>query len=178
MIQYETEILKHFKIPAIPLKKWDGVSSFKDGVAVVELAYNGDAYAACTFDADTDKSPRIVKVFAQEQFTKLIDVFVVPSYMDTEVEDSDLDDDSKDAAKRLIEEADDAMGGSDAKTEIEKIGEQHEYFFDNIHNDEEATAFISSYNKQNGIRGNAPRKHETIIARLAVIYADIQKTKQ
>ena len=52
---------------------------------------------------------------------------------------------------------------------------ENPYYFDNITNDEEAIAFIESYNKKNGIKGQTPKKHETIIMRLSVIYADLKK---
>ena len=49
------------------------------------------------------------------------------------------------------------------------------YFFDFIHNDDEAIAFIESWNKKNKIHGNVPKKHETILMRLAVIYSESNK---
>ena len=63
--------------------------------------------------------------------------------------------------------------------EIENDGTQqmelpkNPYLFDNITNDEEAIAFIEAYNKKNGIiKGQVPKKHETILNRLLVIYSE------
>lgn len=173
MVQFEKEILEHFNLPQIPAEKhiWDGQSSFKDGIAVTELKFGGNAYAACTFDADVDKEPRIIKAFAQEVFVGIKQIVVVPSFMDTDVENMDLDEESKKAAERLIEEANELTETQEDGVEMPK----NEYSFDHIHNDDEAIAFISSYNKENGIRGSVPTKHDTIVMRLAVIYADLQK---
>ena len=52
---------------------------------------------------------------------------------------------------------------------------ENEYCFDHIHNDEEAIAFIEAYNRENNIKGAIPKKHESIIARLTVIYAESLK---
>lgn len=51
----------------------------------------------------------------------------------------------------------------------------NEYFFDNIHNDDEAIAFIKAYNKRNKINGKVPKNHDTIVMRLGVIFADMEK---
>ena len=66
----------------------------------------------------------------------------------------------------------------DKAEEIENDGTQqmelpeNPYLFDNITNDEEAIAFIEAYNKKNGIKGQVPKKHETILNRLLVIYSE------
>lgn len=175
MIGFEKEICEFFKIPSIPLKKWDGKSSFDNGVAVVKLAYQGEAYAACKFNAEKDEEPRITKVFAQEAFTDIVDIFIVPDYMETNIEDADLDEESKKAAEAMLQEAEELTEKVEEKTDIEKAQEKNEYFFDNIHSDEEAIAFITAYNRDNKIRGNAPKNHDTIIMRLGVIYSNMQK---
>lgn len=43
--------------------------------------------------------------------------------------------------------------------------------------DEEAMAFIEAYNKKNKINARVPQKHDSILMRLAVIYADENKKK-
>lgn len=134
------------------------------------------AYAVCTFNAETDKEPRVKKVFSEERFVGIENVFVVPSYMETkDIEKADLDEQSKQAAERLAQEADELTKAAD-EDKIEMP--ENEYFFDNIHNDEEAIAFISAYNKENNIRGAVPSKHETIVMRLGVIYSDLQKKQK
>ena len=152
-------------------KKWDGKTSFKVGVAVIELQYGAQAYAVTTFDSDSDSEPRVKKVFSLEQFVKVSEIFVVPSYMDEDIEHMDLDEQSKQAAQRLLDEAHELENeGIEEKIEMPK----NEYFFDIIHNDEEAMAFIKSYNKANRVKGRIPRDHETIVMKLSVIWSNLQ----
>lgn len=174
-IRFEKEVCQYLSLPSIPLKEWNGKTSFKYGVAVTKLLLGDLAYAVCTFNADTDKEPRVKKVFAEERFNSIDKIFVVPSYMDTKgIENADLDEQSKEAAKRLADEAEDLTQGNDE--EMPLFGDNlPEYFFDHIHNDEEAIAFITAYNRDNNIRGAVPSKHETIVMRLGVIYNELQK---
>lgn len=78
MIQFEQEVIKALGLPSIPKKEWDGKSSFDKGVAVLNMRDEREAYGVCSFDAQTDKSPRIVKVFGIEPFASVGKVFVVP----------------------------------------------------------------------------------------------------
>jgi len=173
MIQFEKEIINYLKLPGIPKRVWDGLSSFDDGVAVVNLTLGRQAYAVCSFDKDNDLEPRIKKVFAQEPFGGIEKVFVVPSYMNTgDIDKADLDEQSKEAAKRLEEEARVLV---EQETGDELAMPQNEFFFDHIHNDDEAIAFITAYNRDNGIKGATPTKHETLVMRLGVIYSDITR---
>ena len=156
------------------MKEWDSKTSFKDAVAITKLLLGDLAYAVCTFNADTDKEPRIKKVFAEERFSGIDKIFVVPSYMDTkDIENADLDEQSKEAAERLAKETEELAETpeNDEKVEIP----ENTYFFDHIHNDDEAIAFITAYNRDNNIRGAVPSKHETIVMRLGVIYNELQK---
>lgn len=173
-IRFEEEVCKYLSLPSIPLKEWDGKSSFKDGVAVTKLVLGDLAYAVCTFNADADKEPRIKKVFAEERFSGIDKIFVVPSYMDTkDIKNADLDEQSKQAAERLAQETEELSKTQDNEDEIKMP--KNEYYFDHIHNDDEAIAFITAYNRDNGIRGNVPTKHDTIVMRLGVIYKELQK---
>ena len=107
-----------------------------------------------------------------EPFYGIDKIFVVPSYMDTDVDNMDLDEQSKKAAEDLKKEADELeKQGADENMEVP----ENEYCFDHIHNDEEAIAFIEAYNRENNIKGAIPKKHESIIARLTVIYAESLK---
>lgn len=176
-IRFEKEVCQYLSLPSIPLKEWDGTSSFKDGVAVTKLSLGDLAYAVCTFNADTDKEPRIKKVFAEERFSGIDKIFVVPSYMDTkDIENADLDEQSKKAAERLAQETEELAETPEKEEKVEMP--ENEYFFDHIHNDEEAIAFITAYNRDNNIRGAVPSKHETIVMRLGVIFNDIKKKQQ
>lgn len=174
-ILFEKEVCDFLKIPSIPLKEWNQKDSFKDGVAITNLTLGRQAYAVCAFNSETDREPRIKKVFAQEPFGGIEKVFVVPSYMNTgDIEQADLDEQSKEAAKRLEEEANSLVEHNNNDTE-ELLMPQNEYFFDHIHNDDEAIAFITAYNRDNGIKGAIPTKHDTLVMRLGVIYSDITR---
>lgn len=171
-ILYEKEICDYLNLPSLPAKEWDGKSPFNKGVAVVNMAYDEKAYAVASYDPQVDKEPRITKVFANGVFFDIVKVLIVPDYMETDVTDADLDDESKRKAEELAHEAEEIENeGTERKIEVP----ENEYSFDHIHNDEEAIAYITAYNKRNGIKGNVPKKHDTIVMRLAVIYAEEQK---
>ena len=172
MISFEKEVCTYLNIPSLPKKEWDGKSSFKNAVAVIKLSDGRQAYAVASFDEDKDNAPRIVKCFMTEPFYGIEQILVVPSYMETNVEDMDLDDASKKAAEDLKKEAEELENeGGNEGTELP----ENEYCFGNIHDDEEAIAFIEAYNKENNIKGALPKKHESIVARLTVIYAELAK---
>lgn len=169
MIRNEKEVCEYLCIPSVPKKKWDGKKSFKNGVAVTELVGSGQAYAVATFDAERDKEPRIKHTFNIEPFSNIGDIYVVPSYMDTDVDVMDFDDVSKRAAKVLVEEAKELEeGDGEEKNPLPA----NEYFFDHIHNDEEAAAYIKSYNKANKIRARIPKTHDELVMRLSVIWSE------
>lgn len=171
-VLFEKEICDYLSLPSIPRKKWDGKSSFEKGVATVNVGFDRLAYAICKFDSTKDATPRVVKVFSSERFGEIKEIFIVPSYMNTELADADLDEKSKEKAEELLEEAKEL---ETASKEPEMKEPENEYFFDHIHNDDEAIAFITSFNKKNGIRGNVPTKHDTIVMRLSVIHSELNK---
>ena len=172
MISFEKEVCSYLNIPSLPKKEWDGKSSFKNAVATIKLGGSRLAYAVASYDEAKDDAPRVVKSFMTEPFYGIDKIFVVPSYMDTDVDKMDLDEQSKKAAEDLKKEADELENqGADDTIEVPK----NEYCFDHIHNDEEAIAFIEAYNRENNIKGAIPKKHESIIARLTVIYAESLK---
>lgn len=175
-MKYEKEVIEFLNIPNIPKKKWDGKKSFKNGVAVINLFDNTKAYAIASFDADADKEPAIKKVFSAETFNSVDEIYVVPSYMDEDVENMDLDDDSKRAAQVLIDEAHELE--SEEKTETEIAYNENPYFFPHIHNDEEALAFIRSAQQGKRKRSKLPQDHESIVMKLCVMWADEQKKKK
>ena len=172
MISFEKEVCSYLNIPSLPKKEWDGKSSFKNAVATIKLGGSRLAYAVASYDEAKDDAPRVVKSFMTEPFYGIDKIFVVPSYMDTDVDNMDLDEQSKKAADDLKKEADELENqGADENMEVP----ENEYCFDHIHNDEEAIAFIEAYNRENNIKGAIPKKHESIIARLTVIYAESLK---
>ena len=172
MISFEKEVCSYLNIPSLPKKEWDGKSSFKNAVATIKLGGSRLAYAVASYDEAKDDAPRVVKSFMTEPFYGIDKIFVIPSYMDTDVDKMDLDEQSKKAAEDLKKEADELENqGADDNMEVP----ENEYCFDHIHNDEEAIAFIEAYNRENNIKGAIPKKHESIIARLTVIYAESLK---
>ena len=172
MISFEKEVCSYLNIPSLPKKEWDGKSSFKNAVATIKLGGSRLAYAVASYDEAKDDAPRVVKSFMTEPFYGIDKIFVVPSYMDTDVDNMDLDEQSKKAAEDLKKEADELeKQGAEETIEVP----ENEYCFDHIHNDEEAIAFIEAYNRENNIKGAIPKKHESIIARLTVIYAESLK---
>lgn len=174
MTLFEQEIIRHLNLPSIPKKEWDGKSGFRYGCAVVNTQTGYEAFAVASFNPEIDKSPRIVKAFGYEQFGEITRVYPVPDYMNTDANSFDIDDESKKNAERLIEEA-----GEIENEGVEEVKmPDNEYFFDNITNDEEAAAFISSFNKSNKIKhARVPKTHEGLVMRLAAIYSETQKKK-
>lgn len=177
MIQFEKEVIDYLGLPSIPKRIWDGTSTFKTGVAIVCLYGDKEAYAVASFDVDKHYSkPSITKVFGVEPFKSIKQIYVVPSYMETDLTDADLDEESKRRAEILLEEAKEIENDG---TEMEtKQNLANPYYFDNIHSDEEARAFIAAYNSRNRIRGKIPKNHETLVMRLAVIFSETNKTNK
>lgn len=172
MIRFAQEILTHLNIPSIPKRVWDGASSFRDGVAVVEGIDGSEMYAACTFDADNDIKPYIKKVFGNEPFSGIKEIYIVPNYMNTDVESFDLDEESTERAKSLIEEAADLEAEADNKeTAVD------DWVFDEIHNKEEATAWVREYRRRNKIKGRIPKNEDDLKAYLYVVKSDMNKKK-
>jgi len=178
MIEFEKEVVSYLNIPNIPKKEWNGKDSFQDGVAVLNLSSGQQAYAVCTFDKETDKTPRIKKVFGIEPFSDIENIFIVPSYMDNDTSEVDLDAESKKRAEQLAAEAKELENDGVVDEAIEKANKLPEWIFDEIHNKEEAMAWLKNYNIRNGIRkGKIPTNEETIKMRLYNIYMSNKKRK-
>lgn len=176
MIQFEQEVIKALGLPSIPKKEWDGKSSFDKGVAVLKMRDEREAYGVCSFDAQEDKSPRIVKVFGIESFVGVGKVFVVPSYMtsEEEVKDMDLDEQSKKKVEQILSEAKE-LENEGVKSDVPAMEDLPEWIFDEIHGRKEAEAFLRRYNSINKIKGKLPQSEETIKLRLYSIYVEQQK---
>lgn len=173
-ILFQKEVCEYLNLPSIPLKEWDKETPFEKGVAVVKMAFDEKGYAVARYNPEKDKEPVITKVFASQPFYGIENVFIVPDYMETDVKEADLDDESKKKAEELANEAEQIV--EEGAGEVQSVETpENPYMFDNITNDEEAIAFIEAYNKKNKIGGRVPKTHDTILMRLAVIYADQKK---
>ena len=178
MIEFEKEIIAYLNIPSIPKKEWNGKDSFQYGVAILNLATNRQAYAVCSFDKETDSKPRIRKVFCVEPFNGIDKVFVVPSYMDNDTTDADLDSESKKRAEQLAAEAEELENKGTVEEAVENANKLPEWIFDEIHNMSEAQAWLKQYNIRNGIKkGKVPTNEETIKMRLYNIYMSQKNRK-
>lgn len=173
VIRNEKEVLDYLRIPSIPAKEWDKKSSFRDGVAVVNVYGGEQEYAIATFDADTDANPRIKKVFSSQPFYDIATIYVVPNYMakEEDVKNFDLDEESKKAAEELLNEAKEL---ENENTEAEEVLPDNPWMFDEIHNVEEAIAWLKRYNSIHKIKGRVPSDEETIKLRLLTIWKDEQ----
>ena len=178
MIEFEKEVIDYLNLPSLPKRVWDGLCSFQDGVAVVNLSLGRQAYAVCTFNKDEDREPRIKKVFGIEPFTSIEKVFVVPSYMDNDTSDADLDAESKKRAEQLAAEAEELENQGTVEEAIEDANKLPEWIFDEIHNKDEAMAWLKQYNIHNKIKkGKVPTNEETIKLRLYNIYMSNKNRK-
>jgi hypothetical protein len=91
--------------------------------------------------------------------------------MDNDTTDADLDVESKKRAEQLAAEAQELENQGTTEEAIEKANELPEFIFDEIHNRDEAIAWLKQYNIRNGIKkGKVPTNEETIKMRLYNIY--------
>ena len=178
MIEFEKEIIEFLNIPSIPRKEWNQTDSFQCGVAIVNLSLGRQAYAVCSFNKETDKEPRIKKVFCVEPFGGIDKVFVVPAYMDNSTTDVDLDAESKKKAEQLAEEAKELENDGVVDEAIENANKLPEWIFPEIQNIEQAQAYLREYNRMNRIKkGKVPTNEETIKMRLYNIYMSNKNRK-
>jgi len=136
-------------IPKIPKKEWDGTTPFDSGVALVKRISGNKEYAICRYDPNKNSKPAIKKDFGMEPFTDIIKIWPIPDYMDTNVDEMDLDEDSKDNMKSLLEEKEEESVQTLVTVEdpLEKLPE---WIYENIHNVQEAQAIIRQYGKAKG----------------------------
>lgn len=178
MIEFEKEVIRYLNLPSLPKRVWNGKDSFQDGVAVVNMSLGRQAYAVCSFDKETDREPSIKKVFGIEPFTGIEKVFVVPSYMDNDTADVDLDAESKKRAEQLAAEAKELENEGTVEEAVKEADKLPEWIFDEIHNMSEAQAWLKQYNIRNGIKkGKIPTNEETIKMRLYNIYMSNKNRK-
>lgn len=163
---YEKEILEYLNIPSIPQKKWDG-KPFKNACGIVHLKGKNTAFAVFGF-SDSSNAPYIKKVFGEEPIINIGEIYPIPDYMDMQgIENWDVPDESKDAAQNLANEAIE-MEKSQQNEEDEFLS--NEWFFDEIHNIDEARAWVANYRKKKRMRGKPIKDEESLKNFLYVIY--------
>ena len=175
-ILFENEICKHLNIPSIPKKEWNSKDNFKRGVAVTRLALGNYAYAVCAFEED-DVEPRVIKSFANEPFYGIEKVFVIPNYMETDVAEMDLDEESKKKAEILVQEAKELTEQTEEDDSMKEMRERPEWVFPKITSYEEAVAWLQNYASTHKLRGKLPTSEESIKMRLLNIYSQQKKKK-
>ncbi|MBO7732475.1 MAG: hypothetical protein J6S67_07975 [Methanobrevibacter sp.] len=144
-------------MPSVPKKKWDGVKPFKNACGIIESKNGILCYAVFGF-SEKANSAFVKKVFGEEPILKIHEIYPVPDYMDMQdIEKWDLDEDSKKAAKNLANEALE-IEGEDVKND-EPL---NEWIFDEIHNIDEARAFVASYRKRKKMRGKPIKDEESL----------------
>lgn len=162
---YEKEICNYLNIPSIPKKEWDGKKPFKLACGIVSLIGNMQAYAVFGFNEKEGK-PFVKKVFGEERIMHIGEIYPVPDYMDMQsIENWDVDDESKNAATILANEA---MEMEQKKPKEKE--ELKEWFFDEIHNIEEARAWVAAYKRRNRIKGSVPKNEDALKNYLYVLY--------
>ena len=178
MIAFEKEVCAFLNIPSIPKKEWDSKSSFSKGVALLSLRGEREAYAVASFNADTDKKPNIVKVFGIEPFVGIKQIFVVPTYMTTEdeINDMDLDEQSKKKVKRVLDEAKEME--NEGTKEENPMENMPEWIFPEIENKEQAVAWLRNFQSRNKQKGRIPTTEENIKLRHFSIYSELQKKQK
>lgn len=175
-VLFEKEVIEYINLPSIPKKEWNGKDSFKDGVAVLDLFDGNKAYAVCTFDSESDKKPRIKKVFCVETFTAIGNIYVVPSYMDNDTTNADLDSESIKRAEQLAEEAKELENeGTVDENPMERLPE---WIFPEINSKQEAEAWLRNFQSRNKQKGRIPTTDENIKLRLFSIYTELQKKQK
>lgn len=170
MIKFEKDACNYLRLPSVPKKEWDGKSSFSFGVAVAETRTGDECYVVVSFDATENTEPQVKKVFGYDIIKSVKKIFVVPEYMDdSNVEQMDLDEESK---KRVLEISKEAKEVENEGVQDKVDMPENEWFFDVIHDKEEAIAWLKEYYKVNKIKSAVPKKEETIKMRLGVIWAE------
>ena len=94
---------------------------------------------------------------------------------ENDISEMDLDDESKEKAIQIVQEAKELTQQSEQDKEMEEMQKLPEWVFDEIHNIEEARAWLQNYNNRNhNKKGKIPTNEETIKMRLLNIYSQMK----
>ena len=123
--------------------------------------------------------PSINKVFGLEPFKSIKKIFIVPSYMSTEdeIKDMDLDEQSKKKATEILKEASE-IENEGVDSDIPSMDKLPEWIFPEIHNKQEAEAWLRNFQSRNKQKGRIPTTEENIKLRLYSIYTELQKKQK
>lgn len=91
-----------------------------------------------------------------------------------EVKDMDLDEQSKKKVEQILSEANE-LENEGVKSDVPAMEDLPEYIFPEIHNKQEAEAWLRRYNSINKIKGKLPQSEETLKLRLYSIFVEQQK---
>ena len=170
-INYLKEACLFANIPACPKKEWDGKRSFDTALVVVEKVTGVKAFAIGAYDSEKDTEVRVKKVFGQEPFTSILNVFPVPNYMEDDIEKMQLEtDESKEAMEQLLQEKKELINEGTEPVEIES----YEWGYPFITNNKQAVAYLKSQN----VKGRIPTSDDVLKAKLKVMYLNENKNKK
>jgi hypothetical protein len=98
--------------------------------------------------------------------------------MDNDTTNADLDTESKKRAEQLVAEANELENKGVVDEAVVNANNLPEWIFDEIHNRDEAIAWLKQYNQRNVIKkGKVPTNDDTIKMRLYNIYMSQKKHK-
>lgn len=160
-IGLEKEVMEHLKLPKCPKNEWDGKEEFAFGVAVLHRIIGTEEYAICTFNPKKHDKPVVIKDFGNSAFDKILRIYPVPAYLDEDVDAFDLDEESKEAVKEVIDDKNATI------SEGEKVEEEpiNEWGYDFIHDKEEAIAYLKTLK----LKGKIPEKEDAIKMKLQLL---------
>ena len=165
-IRFENKICQFLGIPAIPKKKWDKETQFDNGVAIIKRVTGDEDYAVCSFNSTIDENVRITKDFGFEPFVEIIEVYPVPAYMEDNIENMQLDEESKMAMEVLLEEKKEIVNKNVEKPKVDV----YEWGYPFIKNQKEAEAYLA----KNNTRGRIPTNKITLQNKLRLMYREEQ----
>ena len=161
-IKFKKNVCLFLGIPSIPLKEWDGKTSFDRGVAIVKRIVGTEDYAICSFDSRSDTSVRIIKDFGKIPFNAIVKIFPVPPYMEDNIKDMDLDESSKEAMEELLNNKKEIIEDGTKKPKEEMYEWGYPFIKDKI----EAVAFLKNKN----LKGRIPTSDDVLKNKLRVMY--------
>lgn len=166
---YLLECLKELSLPALPNKKWDGQTPFTKGICFIERISGHQSYAICKFNEQTQRAD-VVQDFTTGTIKNIVDIYPVPDYLDTNLDQMDFEDEeSRIAMEELILESEDKV-----MEDIDPEQKLSQWVFPHINTKEEAIAYLRKYK----VKGSqALSNTDSIKAKLYVLWEDQNKKR-